>query len=151
MKSLMACVFSPRWLHQQQIHIMASLNPKNVWEDYLHCPHHRGMVMSLSCALQVITMCCPSALVWVIPRCVHMQHHTCRLLPYIMMSLHFEPPMCIKCLQFHENVVTSRTRVFKILDRSIYSIGNCSMKNGNTLMIVFIRHFWDLRNIFGNF
>ena len=59
--------FSPRWLHQQQMHIMASLNPKNVWEDYLLCPHHRGMVMSLSCALQVITMCCPSALVWVIP------------------------------------------------------------------------------------
>ncbi|XP_075240979.1 mediator of RNA polymerase II transcription subunit 12-like protein isoform X3 [Convolutriloba macropyga] len=57
-----------RLLQQQQMHIMSSLSHKSVWEDYQQCGHHRAIITSLACALQVITLCCPSALIWVIPR-----------------------------------------------------------------------------------
>ncbi|XP_015727635.1 mediator of RNA polymerase II transcription subunit 12-like protein isoform X4 [Coturnix japonica] len=32
--------------------------------DFLSCPQHRPLVYGLSCMLQTITLCCPSALVW---------------------------------------------------------------------------------------
>ncbi|XP_077146875.1 mediator of RNA polymerase II transcription subunit 12-like protein [Ranitomeya variabilis] len=32
--------------------------------DYQTCPQHRPLVYGLSCMLQTITLCCPSALVW---------------------------------------------------------------------------------------
>ncbi|KAM6443081.1 mediator of RNA polymerase II transcription subunit 12-like protein isoform 2-T2 [Liasis olivaceus] len=32
--------------------------------DFLTCPQHRPLVYGLSCMLQTITLCCPSALVW---------------------------------------------------------------------------------------
>ncbi|XP_069583601.1 mediator of RNA polymerase II transcription subunit 12-like protein [Ranitomeya imitator] len=32
--------------------------------DYQTCPQHRPLVYGLSCLLQAITLCCPSALVW---------------------------------------------------------------------------------------
>lgn len=34
------------------------------FNDLLQCPHHRDVVMSLSSVLQVITLECPTALVW---------------------------------------------------------------------------------------
>uniref|UniRef100_A0A8C3JEJ7 Mediator complex subunit 12L n=1 Tax=Calidris pygmaea TaxID=425635 RepID=A0A8C3JEJ7_9CHAR len=32
--------------------------------DFLSCPQHRPLVYGLSCMLQTVTLCCPSALVW---------------------------------------------------------------------------------------
>uniref|UniRef100_A0A8U7MLX7 Mediator complex subunit 12L n=1 Tax=Corvus moneduloides TaxID=1196302 RepID=A0A8U7MLX7_CORMO len=32
--------------------------------DFLACPQHRPLVYGLSCMLQTVTLCCPSALVW---------------------------------------------------------------------------------------
>ncbi|XP_039245890.1 mediator of RNA polymerase II transcription subunit 12-like protein isoform X2 [Pipra filicauda] len=32
--------------------------------DLLACPQHRALVYGLSCVLQTVTLCCPSALVW---------------------------------------------------------------------------------------
>ncbi|NWU18109.1 MD12L protein, partial [Cephalopterus ornatus] len=32
--------------------------------DFLACPQHRALVYGLSCVLQTVTLCCPSALVW---------------------------------------------------------------------------------------
>ncbi|GLG99952.1 Uncharacterized protein GBIM_06326 [Gryllus bimaculatus] len=42
-----------------------ALNPLAVtFNEYLTCPHHRDIVLALSAVLQVITMECPTALVW---------------------------------------------------------------------------------------
>ena len=35
-----------------------------VFNEFLHCPHHRDLVMMLSSILQIITIECPTALVW---------------------------------------------------------------------------------------
>ncbi|KAL3848034.1 hypothetical protein ACJMK2_018917 [Sinanodonta woodiana] len=35
-----------------------------VFTEYNNCPQHRGIVLSLSAILQIITLMCPSALVW---------------------------------------------------------------------------------------
>ena len=44
------------------------LMPQNpiaaIFNEYNNCPQHRGIVLSLSACLQVITMSSPSALVW---------------------------------------------------------------------------------------
>ncbi|NXL98144.1 MD12L protein, partial [Tyrannus savana] len=32
--------------------------------EFLTCPQHRALVYGLSCVLQTVTLCCPSALVW---------------------------------------------------------------------------------------
>lgn len=41
------------------------LNPyEQALNDYLNCPHHRDLVVQLSSILQVITIECPTALVW---------------------------------------------------------------------------------------
>uniref|UniRef100_A0A670IRE9 Mediator complex subunit 12L n=1 Tax=Podarcis muralis TaxID=64176 RepID=A0A670IRE9_PODMU len=41
------------------------VNPAQlVCSDFLSCPQHRPLVYGLSCMLQTITLCCPSALVW---------------------------------------------------------------------------------------
>uniref|UniRef100_A0A670KGV6 Mediator complex subunit 12 n=1 Tax=Podarcis muralis TaxID=64176 RepID=A0A670KGV6_PODMU len=38
--------------------------PPSPFGDLLHCPQHRPVVYGLSCILQSIVLCCPSALVW---------------------------------------------------------------------------------------
>lgn len=43
----------------------AIFNPyEQALNDYLNCPHHRDLVIQLSSILQVITIECPTALVW---------------------------------------------------------------------------------------
>lgn len=34
------------------------------FNEYLNCPHHRDIILELSCILQVISLECPTALVW---------------------------------------------------------------------------------------
>uniref|UniRef100_A0A8C5PYK2 Mediator complex subunit 12 n=1 Tax=Leptobrachium leishanense TaxID=445787 RepID=A0A8C5PYK2_9ANUR len=38
--------------------------PSSPFSDLLQCPQHRPLVFGLSCMLQSIVLCCPSALVW---------------------------------------------------------------------------------------
>lgn len=45
--------------------IINSTNPfESTVNDYLNCPHHRDLILQLSAILQVITIECPTALVW---------------------------------------------------------------------------------------
>lgn len=45
--------------------ITKNLNPyENAFNEFLTCPQHRDTVMSLSSILQVITLECPTALIW---------------------------------------------------------------------------------------
>uniref|UniRef100_A0A8C4PQK3 Mediator complex subunit 12 n=1 Tax=Equus asinus asinus TaxID=83772 RepID=A0A8C4PQK3_EQUAS len=41
-----------------------SSTPSTPFSDLLMCPQHRPLVFGLSCILQTILLCCPSALVW---------------------------------------------------------------------------------------
>ncbi|KAI8498739.1 Mediator of RNA polymerase II transcription subunit 12-like protein, partial [Branchiostoma belcheri] len=42
-----------------------SANPVSaVYSEVQHCCHHRAVVLGLSCILQTVTLCCPTALVW---------------------------------------------------------------------------------------
>ncbi|KAJ8310216.1 hypothetical protein KUTeg_012081 [Tegillarca granosa] len=44
---------------------MMSQNPLTaIFEQYNRCPQHRGIILSLSATLQVITLLCPTGLVW---------------------------------------------------------------------------------------
>lgn len=40
-------------------------NPLNaVFQQYINCPQHRGIILGLSAIIQYITLLCPTALVW---------------------------------------------------------------------------------------
>lgn len=39
-------------------------SPLSLFTQYKTCAHHQSLVHGLSCILQVITVCCPGALIW---------------------------------------------------------------------------------------
>lgn len=50
---------------QQSQHQQQQTDPyEQALQDYMNCPHHRDIVLYLSTILQVITIECPTALVW---------------------------------------------------------------------------------------
>lgn len=54
-------LFSSRMTSSQII----TQNPlSTVFAQYNNCPQHRGIVLSLCATLQIITLLCPSSLVW---------------------------------------------------------------------------------------
>lgn len=61
----MQYVFFFRMTSANSNQIMPQQNPLNtVFHQYISCPQHRGIIISLSAIVQFITLLCPTALVW---------------------------------------------------------------------------------------